>query len=73
VPLHARHVVRAYSDWERHKAQVLADAGYAVTLIDGDPAAKIAATDIRARLRDDPISWSDLVPVPVAAMLAELR
>lgn len=73
VPLHATHVVRAYSDWERHKAQVLADAGYPVTLIDGDPEGKLAATDIRARLQGDPASWSDLVPAPVAAMLAEFR
>jgi hypothetical protein len=44
-----------------------------VTLIDGDPEAKIAASDIRARLQGDPASWSDLVPVRVAAMLKELR
>lgn len=73
VPLHARHVVRAYSDWERHKAQLLADAGYSVTLLDGDPTTKIASTDIRARLHGDPTTWSDLVPEPVAAMLAEIR
>jgi nicotinamide-nucleotide adenylyltransferase len=73
VPVRARHVVRAYSDWERHKAKMLSDAGYVVTLIDGDPSAKLAASDIRARLGEDPAVWRDLVPEPVAALLTELR
>lgn len=72
VPLHARQVVRAYSEWERHKARALGDAGYAVTLLDGQPATKISATDIRARLLDG-ASCADLVPDAVARMLAVPR
>lgn len=72
VPRHARHVVRAYGPWERRKASLLADAGYAVTVIDGDPATKISATDIRARLSGDPSTWVGLVPAAVAPVLADV-
>lgn len=71
VPPHARQVVRVYSSWERHKAGLLADAGYPVTVLDGDPATKISATDLRARLHDE-ATWADLLPAPVAAVLSEL-
>jgi cytidyltransferase-like protein len=71
VPLRARQLVRAYSDWERHKARLLADAGYRVTLIEGDPATKLSSSDIRERIeRGD--SWTGLVPPAVAGVLAEL-
>jgi cytidyltransferase-like protein len=72
VPLHAQHLVRAYGSWERLKARRLADAGYRVTVLDGDPAAKISSSDIRAQLRDNRGSWSDLVPESVARILHEL-
>lgn len=51
VPRHARHFVRAYSPWERHKADVLQQQGYEVVLLEGDGEHKIASTDIRHRLR----------------------
>lgn len=72
VPRPARQIVRAYSSWERHKAQLLADAGYPVTVIEGDPRTKISATDIRARLGRDPSEWDHLVPAGVGPVLAEL-
>jgi cytidyltransferase-like protein len=72
VPLHAQQLVRAYSSWEREKARRLADAGYPVTVLDGDPAARISSSDIRARMQEDPATWSHLVPESVAPMLAEL-
>ena len=72
VPPHARHLVRVYSGWERRKADLLRDAGYPVTVIDGDPATKTSATDIRARLREDRAVRSGLVPEGVAPVLAEL-
>lgn len=72
VPLHARQVIRAYSGWERHKAELLAGAGYPVTVLDGDPNAKISASDIRARLHGGVQPWADMVPAPVAAILIEL-
>lgn len=72
VPLQARHLVRVYSSWEREKAARLARAGYSVTVLEGDPEAKISATDIRARLYEDVDSWAELVPASVAPVLAEL-
>jgi len=72
VPLHARQLVRVYSSWERDKARRLAEAGYPVTVLDGDPATKLSATDIRARLHGDPAGWAALVPDPVVPVLAEL-
>ncbi len=70
VPLHAQHLVRAYSSWEREKARWLADARYPVTVLDGDPANKISSSDIRARLHDD--AWRSLVPAAVVPVLADL-
>ncbi|WP_243794482.1 cytidyltransferase [Saccharopolyspora gloriosae] len=72
VPLRARQVVRAYSDWERHKAGLLADAGYRLTMLDGDPATKVSATDIRARLAGKTATWTDMVPASIAPILTEL-
>jgi cytidyltransferase-like protein len=72
VPLQTRHLVRVYGDWEREKARRLAAAGYRVTVLDGDPAAKISATVIRARLHEAAGGWTDLVPEAVVPVLAEL-
>ncbi|NMO89359.1 adenylyltransferase/cytidyltransferase family protein [Actinomycetospora sp. TBRC 11914] len=73
VPRHARHYVRAYSPWEKDKAARLEAGGYAVTVLDGDPAAKLDAAAIRAGFDDG--SWVTMVPtttVPVLrALLAE--
>jgi nicotinamide-nucleotide adenylyltransferase len=71
VPLSARHVVRAYSEWERHKARVLADAGYQVTVLEGDPATKMSSSEIRARIEQGR-SWAELVPNAVVPVLSEL-
>jgi cytidyltransferase-like protein len=72
VPLRARQLVRVYSDWERDKANRLADAGYVVTVLEGDPSTRISASNIRAQIRDGSATWHDLVPEPVAATLVEL-
>jgi len=73
VPRTAVQYVRAYSAWESDKAERLAAEGYAVVVVDGDPATKLDATTIRAHLGDG--TWRGLVPpatVPVlAALLAE--
>ncbi|WP_214364428.1 cytidyltransferase [Pseudonocardia sp. H11422] len=71
VPLRARHFVRAYSDWERQKAGWFADAGYPVTVLDGDPAAKVSATGIR-RLLAAGDAWHDAVPAATVPLLDEL-
>lgn len=71
VPLSARQYVRAYSGWERQKARRLEDAGYAVTLLDGDPEGRLSASDIRAAM-DAGDGWRPLVPAATAPLLAEL-
>ena len=71
VPLEARQFVRAYDDWERQKAAALEAGGYAVTVLDGDPAAKRSATDIRALLAAG-TGWRDAVPAGVAPLLDEM-
>jgi len=71
VPLSARQYVRAYSGWERQKARWLQDAGYAVTLLDGDPAGRLSADDIRAAM-DAGDGWRALVPAATVVLLAEL-
>lgn len=71
VPLDARQFVRAYDGWERQKAAALEAGGYAVTVLDGDPAAKRTATAIRALLAGG-AGWREAVPAGVAPVLAEL-
>lgn len=68
VPLSARQLVRAYSDWERHKARLLADAGYPVTVLDGDPGTRRTAGEIRARISRGE-DWAELVPAAVRPVL----
>lgn len=71
VPVDARQFVRAYDGWERQKAAALAAGGYEVTVLDGAPATKRSATDIRALLAGG-AGWRDAVPAGVAPVLAEL-
>jgi nicotinamide mononucleotide adenylyltransferase len=71
VPVTARQFVRAYSDWEREKARRLALAGYAVTLLDGDPAGRLSSSDIRACMWSGG-HWQHLVPASTVAVLRQL-
>lgn len=71
VPHSARQVVRVYSDWERHKAGLLADAGYPVLLVEGDPAGRLSSSEIRARLVPGG-GWEPLVPPATVPLLREL-
>lgn len=65
VPRSAHHFVRAFSPWERDKGGRFREAGYTVTIIDGEPDSKLAATDIRGLLRSgDPEAYRD---IPAAA------
>jgi len=70
VPLTARQFVRAYSAWEKEKAHRLADGGYPVTVVDGDPASKLDAAEIRARFADG--TWEAMVPEATVPLLREL-
>jgi cytidyltransferase-like protein len=71
VPVTARQFVRAYSDWEREKARRLAAAGYAVTLLDGDPTLRLSSSDIRARMWSGG-EWQHLVPAATIPVLRQL-
>ncbi len=71
VPLHARQLVRAYSDWERRKAGLLAAAGYTVQVIEGDPVGRMSSTGIRARIEQGS-GWEELVPAAVVPVLRTL-
>jgi cytidyltransferase-like protein len=70
VPRHARHYVRAYSAWEMDKAAQLEAGGYAVTVLDGDPSAKLDASAIRAAFDDG--SWAAMVPTATLPVLRTL-
>ena len=67
VPPDARQFVRAFSDWERQKAHWFEQAGYAVTLIDGDPSTRLSASDIRGAMRSG--DWRALVPEATQSLL----
>lgn len=72
VPLTARQFVRAFSDWERQKAQWLKQAGYVVTLLEGDPSQRLSASNIRAGMRAGDSRWHRLVPAATIPLLDEL-
>ncbi len=72
VPLEARQYVRAFSEWERQKAQWLARRGYPVRLLDGDPATKMSSTDIRASLDAGDGEWRKRVPAASQPLLDEI-
>ncbi len=69
VPSSARQFVRAYGDWEREKARRFERAGYAVTLLDGDPATRLSASEIRAGLQSGDTRWHALVPAATIPLL----
>lgn len=70
VPLGARHFVRAFSAWEEDKAGRLADGGYAVTVVDGDPATKLDAAAIRDGFADG--TWEAMALPSTVPVLREL-
>lgn len=72
VPATARHFVRAFSDWERQKAGWFEQAGYAVSLIDGEASTKISASDIRAGMRTGDRDWHAFVPASTVGLLEQM-
>jgi len=70
IPLSAVQYVRAFSEWERSKADLLASGGYAVRLFDGDPAQEVRASSIRAAVREGRLDdVDDLLPRGVRSVL----
>jgi nicotinamide mononucleotide adenylyltransferase len=68
VPVHVVQYVRTFSTWETGKSEMLGGYGYRVELLEGDPDARISASDIRAALRSGG-EWRHLVPAPVADLV----
>jgi nicotinamide mononucleotide adenylyltransferase len=71
VPLDARQYVRAYSDWERQKADWLREAGYEVTVLVGVPDTRLSASDIRRLLRAGG-DWPSEMPPATVPVLRDL-
>ena len=72
VPLSARQYVRAYTDWERQKAQWLEQAGYVVMLLDGDESKRVSGSGIRALMQRGDNSWHALVPAATVPLLDDM-
>lgn len=72
LPPGTPQLVRIYSDWEREKARRFAAAGYPPRVLQGDPATRVTATEIRRRLAaGEP--WQHWVPPGARELLAEWR
>jgi cytidyltransferase-like protein len=72
VPSGAHQFVRAYSEWEREKAARLTGAGYPVSLLEGDPDAKLSAGDVRQSLTAGDGAWEQWVPAATVPLLRAL-
>jgi len=69
LPPGSPQLVRVFSDWEREKARRFAAAGYPPLLLQGDPATRVSATDIRRRLATGE-PWQQQVPTGARELLA---
>ncbi len=52
VPLGTPQLVRVFSEWEREKVRRFEMAGYPTLVIEGDPAERLSASDVRTALRN---------------------
>lgn len=71
VPLSAQQFVRVFDKWGREKAARLAQAGYGVTLLDGDAAHRQSAADMRASMVGGDDRWRGLAPPGTVPLLME--
>jgi cytidyltransferase-like protein len=62
-------LVRVFSDWEREKVRRFAAAGYPPVVLQGDPARRLAAADLRERLARGE-TWLKAVPPGARELLA---
>ncbi len=68
IPQPTRQLVRVFSDWEADKVAALRAGGYAVDLIEGDPASKISASEVRqAMVQGEP--WQQWLPSAAVEIL----
>jgi nicotinamide-nucleotide adenylyltransferase len=72
VPLTAHQYVRAFSEWERQKAQWFQLCGYTVRLLNGDPEGRISASDIRSSMQANDGGWRKVVPAANQPLLEEM-
>lgn len=70
LPAGTPQLVRVFSDWEREKLRRFEAAGYPVVALQGDPARRVSATDIRAALATG-TPWQQWVPPGARELLAE--
>lgn len=69
VPPGTPQLVRVFSDWEREKLRRFEAAGWPVVALQGDPARRVSATDIRAALASG-APWRQWVPPGARELLA---
>lgn len=69
MPAGTPQVVRVFSDWEREKLRRFEAAGWPVVTLQGDPARRVSATDIRAALASG-AAWQQWVPRGARELLA---
>jgi nicotinamide mononucleotide adenylyltransferase len=71
IPLDVTQLIRVFSEWESAKAGALAAGGYPVVTLAGDHSSRVAATDVRAAIREGR-PWQQLVPDGGRQVLEEL-
>lgn len=72
VPVHAVHVIRIFSEWEREKAERLRAHGWRVVELHPGAVKTISGSEVRRRLYEGG-DWTALVPPAVAAVIASLN
>jgi nicotinamide-nucleotide adenylyltransferase len=68
APASALQYVRAYSEWERHKANMLRSYGYPVEVIEPATPKQRAGGDIRSAMATGG-QWRDMVPASTVELL----
>jgi len=70
LPRGTPQLVRVFSDWEREKVRCFAAAGYPPKVLEGDPATRLSASNIRCAMRNEE-PWQHWVPPGPRELLAE--
>ena len=70
LPPGTPQLVRVFSDWEREKVRRFAAAGYPPQVLEGDPATRLSASDIRSAMQNA-APWQHWVPLGARERLAD--